>query len=277
MTLIPSALATAVTHAMRMGAFRFTSFGLCAAAGLVLSTAVAARCARFRHLQPEAVWDASLFAVLSCFLASRLLLVSRDPRAFARYPLLVLSLPSLTLGGMAFAAVAVAIYIRRKRISGLSLLDVFAPAGAVLAAFLEFGHWMDGSEKGMPSTLPWAVRDASASAAFRFHPVAMYGVVASLLLAVALGLSLRQTERTGVVTANALISGGIVAFMLDMVAQPAVVTTARWVDPGQWMALLVMTVGTALWSVQSLTAQRSATVARGAEVPSASVMRIEVR
>ena len=62
----------------------------------------------------------------------------------------MLGLPSLTIGGIALAGGMVAIYMRQRRLPWRPMLDTFAPAGALLAAFLELGHALDASEPGMP-------------------------------------------------------------------------------------------------------------------------------
>ncbi len=256
--LVPAAAVIAV-HALRLGPLRFSVYGLCAAFGLMLAMATARGAAHGPHaelqlpdpplLAPDAVWDAGLFALLSCFFASRLLLVLRDPIAFIHYPLLVLSLPSLTFGGMAAAAVITWVYLRRKHLSVLSIVDIYAPSAALLAAFLELGHALDGTEVGMPSTLPWAVHEPGISGSLRFHPVALYGCGAALLLASALWYRLRSHHgRHGEAAALALMGGGAAAFGLAMVTLPSPAPVDLWLEPGQWVAVAAMLGGALLFT-----------------------------
>ena len=250
--LLPAAVLF-VLRGLRFGHLRLTPYGLCAAVGLIASMTLARRSARIASLDPEAVWDAGLFAIISCFVSSRLLLVLGDPTAFARYPLLVLSLPSLTFGGMAAAALMLWAYLRHKRLPLLRLLDVIAAPGALLVAALELGHELDGSEAGMPTALPWGVRDPLSSASQRLHPVAMYGVLAALLIAVVLWRSLLRrrdlpSPRDGSVAALGLLLGGGFAFALDMLTQPVFAPADLGVEPGQWVALLAMLAGALLWT-----------------------------
>lgn len=120
----------------RFGPMRLTPYGAVAALGVVLATALSGSAVRRVSLPAEAAWDAGVFAIACCFAASRLLLVLSDPKAFARYPVLVLSLPSLTFAGMTLAAVLVWVYLRRKNLPVLAMLDAFAPCGALLGMFL---------------------------------------------------------------------------------------------------------------------------------------------
>ena len=226
----------------------------------------ATRQIRLAGLDPETVWDAGLFAIISCFVASRLLLILRDPLAFIHYPLLVLGLPSLTIGGMALASVMLWAYLRRKGVPLLALMDIFCAPAAVFAAFLELGHALDGSEVGMPSALPWAVRDpwdfmassVRSSVPLRVHPVAFYGVAVSLLIAIVLWRFAARAGSGGAgsAAALALMLGGAAAFGLDMLTQPLLVALDLWIEPGQWVALFAMVAGTVLWTRSASRAAR---------------------
>ncbi len=219
-----------------------TTYGACAAVGVVAAMALSGRAARRVDLSAEAVWDAGAFALLSCFVASRLLLVLRDPVAFVHFPLLVLGLPSLTLAGLGVAAVAVWVYLWRKRLPVLRMLDVYAPCGAVLAGSLELGHWVDGSEPGMP------VLRVGGASIVEFRPVSAYGVALSVGLGLVLWRALGVERVPGRVAALGLILGGVVAFGLDMITLPVEMFGSWWLEPGQCVALGAMLGGAALWT-----------------------------
>lgn len=242
---IPFMLALLPLRGLRLGPMRLTPYGVCAAAGVTLAMALSGRAARRVELRPDAAWDAGLFAVICCFIASRLLLVAMDFRAFLRYPVLVLSLPSLTFTGMGLAALLVWIYLRRKRLPVLRVLDAFAPCGAVLAAFLELGHLLDGSEPGMPLSA------TGAGQASRLIPVSLYGVLSALALAALLWVVLSRLWPTGRAAALGLLLGGALAFGLDMLSLPAELASDLLVEPGQIVALLAMTAGAVLWAASS--------------------------
>ncbi len=235
---------------LRSGSLHFTPYGLSATAGLLASMALARRVAPDASLNPEAVWDAGFFAIFSCFVASRLLLIVQSPTAFLHYPLLLLGLPSLTLGGLGLAAAGTLLYLRQKRLPLRPVLDRFAAPGALFAAFLELGGWFEGSETGMPTGLPWGVSVTGAPAALRVHPVALYGVLLALLLTVGLLLGpVRAQPRLalGCIAATAAIAGGFAAFLLDMLSTPPALTTTPWLEPGQWTALSAILAGSLFW------------------------------
>lgn len=244
-------------RSLRLGPLHFTVFGMAAALGLIVSMAFARRCALRAGVDPEATWDAGFFAIFSCFVTSRLLLALGSPRAFLHYPLLLLGIPSLTLGGLALAALMTWIYLRRKHLAVLRTLDTFAAPAALLAAFLEAGHWADGTEAGLPTRLPWGTPVPGGPDSLRVHPVALYGAIFSLGLALWLWSDLGSTYavstsraalRPGSITAKALLGGGLAAFGLDMLSAPPVVAGTALLEPGQWVALAAMLAGALVWA-----------------------------
>ena len=282
-----SASAVASWGSPRLGLLRFPVFGLAAAAGLVASMAFARRCAARCGLDPEAAWDAGLFATFSCFAASRLLPALTHPALFLRHPssLLasLLSLPSLTIAGFALAAPLTWAYLRRKRVSVLLALDVFAAPAALLAAFLEFGHWAEASDAGMPTRLPWGVAVPGAPATLRVHPVAVYGALLSAGLALWLCAQLPSTASQDVsgtvnlpgrLAAFGLIAGSFAAFVLDMLSAPAVTELTPWIEPGQWIAVAGMLAGACVWV--TLPVRRTPATPLRPPFPDSSPLHMEV-
>lgn len=236
---------TVTAPGLHLGRMQLTAYGLCAAVGMLLATTLSGRIAHRLGLTPEAAWDAGLFAVICCFVASRLLLILRDPVAFAHYPMVVLGLPSLTFGGMALAAFAVWLYLRAKRQPVLTMLDAFAPGGALLAAFLELGHTLDGSEPGMP--LGSAAATATPATPTLLWPVAPAGMLLSMLLAVFLLWCLTRNPARGTVAALAISLGGLCAFALDLVSLPSDLFATLPLEPGQMVALAAVLAGVLVW------------------------------
>jgi phosphatidylglycerol:prolipoprotein diacylglycerol transferase len=231
---------TLASGVVRLGPLRVSGYSLCAAVGLLAALWLSQRTAKLAGLSAESLWDAGIFTVAAAFVISRLLLIARDAHAFLRYPLLILALPSFTYLGMALTTVATLVYLRRHKLPLLRVLDAWAPCAALLAAALSLGHWVEGSDEGMPTRLPWGV----ASPIGRVHPVQLYAVVAALALGAALLRLLLRQPRTGIVAAVALLAGGLIVFRLEMITQPDL--TAGWLEPGQWIAVASMLAGIVL-------------------------------
>lgn len=232
---------------LRLGPLRLSPYGACAVVGVIAGMALSGRAARRLGVSPEQAWDAGLFAILSCFVASRLLLVLQDPSAFLHFPVLILGLPSLTIAGIALAGVVTWLYLRRKRWPMLHLLDAFAPCGALLATFLELGHWLEGSEPGMPLVQP-QTRPAVALDPLVFYQVALAGVLLSAGLAWWLWSRLGKDRVPGRVAALGLIAGGFAAFLLNWESLPTELFGWWWLEPGQVVDLGAMLAGAVLWT-----------------------------
>jgi phosphatidylglycerol:prolipoprotein diacylglycerol transferase len=235
-----------VSGVMRLGPLRVSVYGLFAAVGLLAALWLSQRTAPLAGLGAQQLWDASLFGVTTAFVISRLLLIVDDPHAFRLYPLAVLALPSFTYGGMALTAVAVAAYLKWKRLRLVAVLDAWAPCAALLSVALSLGHFFEGTDAGMPTHLPWGVVVPESAGLVRLHPVQIYATVAALMLFAVLMWLLQRRVRAGVPAGVALVAGGVAAFLLDMLTQPLESSGTAWLEPGQWIALGAMVAGALL-------------------------------
>lgn len=201
-----------------LGHLQLPTFGLLAALGLMAALSLVLRCARLAGLPPDALWDATLFAVIAAFASSRLLLVVTNFHSFLSYPVLLLMMPSLTGLGLLLTAIATAIYVRAKRLPGLAVLDGWAPPATLLWAFLALGHLAEGSDPGLPSRAPWAVRvppDPDLQ-----QPVALFAAVVALAITGLLFRHLRLRPRAGTTASLALLAVGVTQFLLTFLRQP---------------------------------------------------------
>jgi phosphatidylglycerol:prolipoprotein diacylglycerol transferase len=232
-----------------LGPLRVPLYGLFAAVGLIAALWLSQRTARRVGLAGERLWDAGWFAAAAAFVGSRLLLIVENWQAFLRYPVLVLELPSFTYGGMALTALAVGFYLRWKRLPLLRALDAWAPCVAVLAAMLSLGRFFEGTELGMPTSLPWGTVVPGSAGLVRLQPVAVYGAVASVGLLVVLMWLLERRPRAGMVAGVALVAGGAASFLLGMMTQPVESGGGTWLETGQWVAVGAMLVGVLMISL----------------------------
>ncbi len=228
---------------VRVGALRVPVFGVFAAVGLVGALWLSQRTAKAAGVDAEKLWDAGMFAVAAALVVSRLLLIVMDLKAFVHYPLLVLSLPSLTYGGIALTGVLVWVWLRWKRLRVLSVLDAWAPCAMVLWAALSVGHFIEGTDAGMQTKLPWGVVTAGDTVLGKVHPVQIYALVVAVVLGYWLLKKLQRRRYEGQVAISALVVGGMGAFFLDMLRQPFDSIGNAWMDPSQWVALIAVASG----------------------------------
>lgn len=232
---------------VRLGRLHLPVYGVFAAVGLLSALWLSQKTAERVGIASEKLWDAGVFAVVAAFAASRLLLVLGDVRAFLRYPLLVLALPSLTYGGMVLATLLVAAYLVWKRLPLLSVMDAWAPCAALLAAVLQVGHFVEGTDAGMPTHLPWGVRLAGDTVLGKVHPVQWYAALAaSALMLWSLG-RLHWRRFPGEVSAGVLWAGAATAFLLDFLRQPQEAYGQSPLEADQIAALVMVFAGGALY------------------------------
>jgi phosphatidylglycerol---prolipoprotein diacylglyceryl transferase len=231
---------------IRLGPLRLTVFGLFAAAGLIAALLLSQRTAPRVALPANKLWDAGVIAIIAAFVTSRILLIAFDARAFLKYPLLVLSLPSLTYAGMVLTALLVCLWLRRQHLPLRDVLDAWAPCAALLAAVLSLAHFVEGTDAGMPTHLPWGIITPGDTVLGRVHPVQIYAAVIAFALCIILFRMLPRRKFSGQIAALALITGGLAAFLLDMLQQPVESSGDALLDPGQFVALAAIIAGTSL-------------------------------
>jgi len=125
----------------------------------------------------------------------------------------------------------------------LRVMDAWAPCAMVLWAALSVGHFVEGTDAGMPTSLPWGVVTPGDHVLGKVHPVQMYALVVAVVLCVVLLRMLTQELRAGMVVSVALVAGGVASFALDMLRQPVESMGSAWLDPSQWVAIVAMVVG----------------------------------
>jgi phosphatidylglycerol:prolipoprotein diacylglycerol transferase len=201
------------------------------------------RTARLARLDPDAVWNAGLFTILAAFVLSRLLLVVINFQTFLRFPALLLAVPSLTAMGLLLTVLATLAWLRIKRLPLLRVLDAWAPCAALTWAFLALGHFAEGSDPGMATSLGIGVKMPAESLAL--HPVALYAAVGGLVITAGLYRLLVLRKMTpGSVAGVGFVAVGLSQFLLSFVRQPG---EPLWdLDSLQWVAVGMLVVGSAL-------------------------------
>jgi phosphatidylglycerol:prolipoprotein diacylglycerol transferase len=138
--------------------------------------------------------------------------------------------------------------LRWRRLPVRDVLDAWAPCGALLAAVLSIAHFVEGTDAGMPTRLPWGVVTPGDSVLGRVHPVQIYAAITALAICFGLLRKLQKRKFAGEVAALAMMTGGTGAFLLDMLRQPVESFGASVLDPGQFVALAAMFVGAVLFA-----------------------------
>jgi phosphatidylglycerol---prolipoprotein diacylglyceryl transferase len=223
-------------YLLHSGHLLLPTFGVLAAVGLMAALTLSLRTAAAVGLDPDKLWNAGLFTLLSAFALSRLLLVIVNPHSFIAYPILLLMVPSLNVTGVLLTILATAIYLRLRNLPLLDTLDAWSPCATLAWALLALGHFAEGSDAGLPTTLPWSI--AIPPSITRLHPVALYAAIAAALLTLALLRQLPRRQHPGDTFALALATSGTAQFLLTFVRQPY--PGSDLLDPIQWIALVMI-------------------------------------
>jgi phosphatidylglycerol---prolipoprotein diacylglyceryl transferase len=231
-------------YLLHSGHLLLPTFGVLAALGLMAALTLSLRTATIVGIDPDKFWNAGLFTLLSAFVLSRLLLIATNFQDFLTYPILLLTLPSLTTAGILLTTLATLIYLRVRHLPILDTLNAWSPCAALIWAFLALGHFAEGSDAGLPTTLPWGLSIPPDRT--RLHPVALYAAIAAAVLTVILLRQLRHFTNT---LAIALTTAGTIQFLLTFFRQPYPYTTSTLytaLDPIQWIALGMIVVAAVL-------------------------------
>jgi phosphatidylglycerol---prolipoprotein diacylglyceryl transferase len=220
-------------YLLHSGHLLLPTFGVLAAVGLMAALTLSLRTAAIVGLNPDKLWNAGLFTLLSAFALSRLLLIAANFHDFLAYPILLLMVPSLTASGILLTILATAIYLRLRHLPLLDTLDAWSPCATLIWAFLALGHLAEGTDAGLPTTLPWGM--PIPPSATRLHPVALYAAIVAALLTLVLLRQLSRRHRPGDTLALALATSGTAQFLLTFFRQPYPDTGL--LDPIQWIAL----------------------------------------
>jgi phosphatidylglycerol---prolipoprotein diacylglyceryl transferase len=240
-------------YLLHSGHLLLPTFGVLAAVGLMAALTLSLRTAVAVGLNPEAVWNAGLFAILSAFVLSRLLLVFTNLQSFRAYPILLLMVPSLTSTGLLLTTIVTVIYLRLRHLPLLATLDAWSPCATLVWAFLALGHFAEGSDAGLPTTLPWGIRIPPDP--IRLHPVSLYAAIAAALITLILLRHLSHRHHPGDTLALALAAAGTTQFLLTFFRQPSLfnVLLGNLLDPIQWISLgMILAAGLILLQPRKL-------------------------
>jgi phosphatidylglycerol:prolipoprotein diacylglycerol transferase len=227
-----------------------SAYAVIAIAGMLAALWLSLRTARLRGLEPEALWDAGVFAIAAAFVLSRLLglalfvVVEHGRLTLSLRD--VLSFSSISYLSLLVTAVPVVLWLRWKHLPLLRVMDAWAPCGALLWSALSLADAASGAGGGLPTQLPWGVHAASSSAGTRVHPVALYSAAAALALCAVLYSLLHRLRIPGRVAAIAFIASGAIFFLLDMLRVPEQPLSHNLLDVSQWIALAAIVFGACL-------------------------------
>ncbi|MCC6261090.1 MAG: prolipoprotein diacylglyceryl transferase [Anaerolineales bacterium] len=187
------------------------------------------------------------YSLLSYILGGRIFYVLENFSAFSKSPLSVFSI-NLNLfdlsGALITAALALLIFIQRKKLFLWSTLDALMPFFALLIIGIELSHLAAGTAFGTPSDLPWAVELWNA----RRHPLQLYNLSASLLIFGWLWFK-KQNQPSGILFLNlSAVTAAYLLFISAFQADQNVILNG--VKSNQIIALIALIISFILFEIR---------------------------
>jgi len=225
------------------------SYGTMMAIGFLVGVYLAARRGKREGLEQNVITDIGMLAICTGILGARFFYVVQNWRDFRTNPLEIFRLDHGGLvfyGGFLFATGAVWIYLRRKKLPALKLMDIVTPSLAIGLAFTRIGCFLNGCCWGKVCSpdFPLAVRfpkrvvvemgrerivgsyaflqhygrgliDASATRSLPVHPVQLYSSATALVLFFVISWLYRYKKRDGEVLGFFAMLYAAARFMLE--------------------------------------------------------------
>jgi phosphatidylglycerol:prolipoprotein diacylglycerol transferase len=230
-----------ILYTVRLGGIEIPIrwYGLLIVMGAVVGAWYASWYIKRKNQDPDIVWDAMIWLLISGIVGARVWYVVADIiGGNARYlddPIQILQIWEgglNILGGIIFAALAGWYYTKRNKVDFWLLADAAGPALLIGQAIGRWGNYINQELYGPPTTLPWGIPiDANHRIppwndliqfpleTTRFHPTFAYEMIWNLIFAgllIWMVVRLGQQLRPGVIFASWLIIAGVGRMWIEL-------------------------------------------------------------
>lgn len=191
----PATIPAPGLRSLELGPADVRLYALCLLAGVVVAALLTARRWRAQGGQADVVFELTLVCVAFGLVGGRLyhVITSYDQLGDEWYAPLAIWEGGLGIwGAIALAAVAGAVYLRRRGLSVPVMLDAAAPGVLLAQGIGRLGNYFNQELYGGPSTLPWALevdpsfRPDESPLVTTYHPTFLYEMVWNVVGAIAL-------------------------------------------------------------------------------------------
>lgn len=178
-------------------------YGVIIMTAILVGTWVAGRYVQRRGEDPNNVWDMLLWVLIPALIGARLYYVfiqsPRGPEGFGRYLSNPIEIFQIWQGGIhifgafIFGGIALALYVRRRKLPLPVYLDAIGLALPLAQAIGRLANFINQELYGPPTTLPWGLRIdpehrippynnlAEYPESVRFHPLFLYEALWNLI------------------------------------------------------------------------------------------------
>jgi phosphatidylglycerol:prolipoprotein diacylglycerol transferase len=243
---------------LHIGGFTLHSYGFLVAIGFLVGLLLVSRLARQAELEPERISSLGIYVAVAGILGAKIFLVLGDFSYYRQNPRQVLSLSTLQAGGvfyggLLFALLTAAWFLRRWNLPAWRTADAFAPPIALGHAIGRLGCFLAGCCWGKPSKLPWAATFTDPAArqmvgvplGVALHPTQLYEAVAELLIFAILWLRFRRPHGDGSIIGLYLALYSLARFAIEFLRDPVdrAFPFGLPISGTQWLALALAAAG----------------------------------
>ncbi len=249
-------------HLLEFGRFALPTYGVLAAAGLILGLLLNIRLAVRDGINEDKAWNLGVIAILSAILGSKLLLVIIEWDYYAANPRMLLDSSFIQSGGVYYGGLIGGIlasiaYMKWAGMPALRTFDAFAPGIAFGHGLGRLGCLAAGCCYGAQTSVPWAViftnplaaKGAGTPLGIPLHPSQVYEFMVEMVITSLLLLMWRHRSFAGQIIGTYAFLYGVARFFLEFLRG----------DPGrgsvmggmfsltQVISIVFVLIGGALW------------------------------
>lgn len=201
--------------AIRLAGLEIRWYAIFIVTGMILAVMLSAREAKRRGLDPEIVYDFSMWMLPAAIIGARLWYVIFEWHRYAANPISALDIRSGGLaihGGIIAAVIVGLIFAKRRKVKFLELADICFPYVALAQAIGRWGNFTNNEAFGGPTDLPWAlIIDGQ-----KVHPTFLYESIGNVLIFLFLRYYTKKHQKyDGQVAALYMILYGIIRFFIE--------------------------------------------------------------
>ncbi|MFC1675267.1 prolipoprotein diacylglyceryl transferase [Candidatus Omnitrophota bacterium] len=201
---------------LRIGPFTIYSYGLMLAFAFLLSLGLAKKQAESEGLDQEVITNLFVIAFISGIIGARVLYVLQDTAYYFKFPTEILMLQRGGLswfGGLIAGVISSLVYLKRRRVAVIKVLDICIPYLALAQAVGRVGCLLNGCCYGplSPNGLYFKAHDAV------LLPTQLYSSVVLLVIFFLLRLLQKRRHRVGEVFFAYLLLYSFARFFIEFI------------------------------------------------------------
>lgn len=183
--------------------------------GIILGLYFVSKLAVVKNLDKEMPSDLLLWVLVPAILGARLYYVIFSWDYYSKNPSEIIMIRNGGLaiyGGLLTAFLITYIYSKKKNISFLTILDIFAPGIALGQAIGRWGNFINKEAYGRATDLPWAIIIDGQ----KVHPTFLYESLGDFIIFIVLyNLCKKNRNKNGTIIALYFILYGILRFFVE--------------------------------------------------------------